>query len=90
MNAVEILGALMMRATMYLKFVCSVVICLLCVPHVSADLTDGLVAYYSFDDGEGDVLADGSGVGTDGELVTCVDDVAAAISEVTARVPAHR
>lgn len=39
-----------------------------------ADLTDGLVGYYSFDDGMGDSLSEGTGLGSDGELFNFDDD----------------
>ncbi|MCA9217776.1 MAG: LamG domain-containing protein, partial [Planctomycetales bacterium] len=38
------------------------------VSMANADLSDGLVGYYSFDDGSGDVLAEATGNGTNGEL----------------------
>ena len=59
----------MMRMNIFVKVLSIVLICVTNAAHVSADLSDGLVAYYSFDDGEGETLADRSGFGTDGELI---------------------
>ena len=39
-----------------------------------ADLADGLVAYYSFDDGSGLTLMEGTGQSSDGELFEFPDD----------------
>ena len=39
-----------------------------------ADLEDGLVAYYAFDDGSGDVLEEATGNATDGDLYLFPDD----------------
>ena len=47
--------------------VCCLALCL--APHrVQGQLSDGLIAYYAFDDGAGEILTEATGNGTDGEL----------------------